>query len=71
MAYEFAFIVQSMAASNLPPYYHMLGYRDNPDEHKKAIVEAQVAKLELRGKFGLSDAVKILEKHAGHHAIKL
>uniref|UniRef100_A0A914DZT0 CHK kinase-like domain-containing protein n=1 Tax=Acrobeloides nanus TaxID=290746 RepID=A0A914DZT0_9BILA len=68
-AYEFAFINQCTAVMMLPPYFQVLS-QDASDE-RKPVYEAQIAKLEVRARLAIEDAIKIAKKHKEHWAIKL
>uniref|UniRef100_A0A914DSN4 CHK kinase-like domain-containing protein n=1 Tax=Acrobeloides nanus TaxID=290746 RepID=A0A914DSN4_9BILA len=69
-AYEFAFIYQCHAAFMLPPYFSAL-CQSEKNTNRKSIVEAEIAKLELRGRLALEDTQKIVKKHESHWTLKI
>uniref|UniRef100_A0A914DRB6 CHK kinase-like domain-containing protein n=1 Tax=Acrobeloides nanus TaxID=290746 RepID=A0A914DRB6_9BILA len=68
--YEFAFLYQCHAVIMVPPYFKALVQAET-DPEKKHIIEAQVAKLELRGLLALEDALTIVDKYKSHWSIKV
>lgn len=54
----------------LPPYFSAL-CQSEKNTNRKSIVEAEVAKLELRGRLALEDTQKIVKKHESHWTLKI